>query len=159
MAETKSRDAPAAIPVKRDRDKGAFEFEKRNDESVGELVTRLVRQSSELAQKQLDLAKAEIRSAVTDLEEAAGAMAGAAILGLAGLGVTLMGIAFLLSEVMSLWLATVIVGVAALIGAYAMFAAGRAKLHAKSMKAERTRSTLERAPGAVTGDTEGHRNG
>lgn len=155
MAETRSRDAPAAKRRPRESDRSAFDFDKHDgNESIGELVTRLARQSSELAQKQVDLVKAEVRSGVTELQEAAGAMAGAAILGLAGLGVTLMGIAFLLSEAMSLWLATLIVGIATLLGAYAMFAAGRAKLHSKSIDAERTRRTLERAPEAVTGDSE-----
>jgi hypothetical protein len=154
MADTLSRDAPVADAT-RDSDRSPFRFEHREEPSVADLIKRLAHQSTELAHKQVELVKAEVGSAITQAEESAAAMAGAAVLGIAGLGVVLMGVAFLLGQAMSLWLATLIVGFATLLGAYAMFAAGRAKLHAKSITAERSRRTLERAPEAVTGHEEG----
>lgn len=131
-----------------------------SDESIPELLRRLTDQGSHLAQQQAKLVEAEVRSSVNDLKEAAGAMAGAAVVGIAGLGVLLMGLSFLLGEAMDLWLATLIVAAATLAGAYAMFAAGRKKLQSSSFDVERSRRTLERAPGAISGQNEeGRRNG
>lgn len=156
------RDLPAAA-----EGRSAFNFSAResdgtqrgSDESIPELLRRLADQGSHLAQQQAKLVEAEVRSSVNDLKEAAGAMAGAAVVGIAGLGVLLMGLSFLLGEVMELWLATLIVAVATLAGAYAMFAAGRKKLQSSSLDVERTRRTLERAPGAISGHAdEGRRD-
>lgn len=156
------RDPPAAA-----EGRSAFNFSagesdgthRGSDESIPELLRRLADQGSHLAQQQAKLVEAEVRSSVNDLKEAAGAMAGAAVVGIAGLGVLLMGLSFLLGEVMELWLATLIVAAATLAGAYAMFAAGRKKLQSSSLDAERTRRTLERAPGAISGHKDkGRRN-
>jgi hypothetical protein len=72
----------------------------------------------------------------------------------------LMGLAYLLAEAMEMWLATLIVAAATLAGAYFLFLSGRKKMQSSSMSVERTRRTLERAPGAMTGNTkEAPRNG
>jgi hypothetical protein len=129
-------------------------------ESIPDLVRQLTEQGTHLAQQQANLVQAEIRSGVTDLKEAAGAMAGAAVVGLAGLGVTLMGLAYLLAEAMELWLATLIVGLVTLAAAYAMFTAGKKKLQSGSLSVDRTRRTMERAPGAISGNqNEVHNDG
>lgn len=134
------------------RDRSAFNFEHRNDdESLPGLLRDLAHQGSHLAEQQTKLVGAEVHGAVTDLKESVAAMAGAAVVGIAGLGVLLMGIAFLLGTAMPLWVATLIVAVAALGGAYAMFAAGKKKLESKSMTMDRTRHTIERAPKAMSG--------
>ena len=148
----------------REPGRSAFEFGDRrggvNDEGIGDLLRRLADQGSELAQQQMELVQAEIRASVTDLKEAAGAMAGAAVVGLAGLGVLLMGLSFLLGEVMELWLATLIVAALTLAGAYALFVGGRKKLQSSSLSMERTRRTLERAPDSISGNTsQGRSNG
>jgi hypothetical protein len=141
--------------------RGAFGFDQsERRESIPDLVRQLTEQGTHLAQQQANLVQAEIRSGVTDLKEAAGAMAGAAVVGLAGLGVTLMGVAYLLDEAMKLWLATLIVGLVTLAAAYAMFAAGKKKLQSGSMSVDRTRRTIERAPGAISGNqNEVHNHG
>ena len=153
MVDRTDRDpAPRDAPL---RERSAFEFNQRSgDESIPELLGRLVDQGTHLAEKQAELVKAEVHSAIDDAKQAAGAMAGAAVLGIAGLGVLLMGLSFLLSEVMSLWLATLIVAASTLIGAYALYSSGQSKLRSTSMSAERSRRTLERAPHAVTGHEE-----
>lgn len=161
MAETRSRDPSASDRTAGGPEASAFAFDdgRRDDSaSVGQLLRRLAEQGTKLAQQQTELVKAELSASVTDMKEAAGAMAGAAVLGLAGLGVTLMGVAYLLAGIMPLWLATVIVGVATLIGAYALFVGGQKKLKDKSMTAERSRHTLERAPDAISGHTNQERN-
>lgn len=142
---------PGTTPA---RDRSAFDFRQQGeDESIPELLRRLADQGSHLAQQQSALIQAEVRSSVNDLKQAAGAMAGAAVLGIAGLGVLLMGVAFLLGEFMDLWLATLIVAAATLAGAYAMFAGGQSKLQSSSLSAERSRRTLERAPDAISGNS------
>ena len=143
---------PIDEPAMRSREGAAFNLrERERDESIPDLIRRLTDQGSHLAHQQAELIQAEVRSAINDMKEAVGAMAGAAVLGIAGLGVLLMGISFLLGEVMELWLATLIVAVATLAGAYAMFSGGQKKLHSSSMSAERSRRTIERAPSAITG--------
>jgi hypothetical protein len=141
--------------------RGAFGFDQsERREGIPDLVRQLTEQGTRVAQQQANLVQAEIRSGVTDLKEAAGAMAGAAVVGLAGLGVTLMGVAYLLAEAMELWLATLIVGLVTLAAAYAMFAAGKKKLQSGSLSVDRTRRTIERAPGAISGNqNEVHNHG
>jgi hypothetical protein len=142
-------------------DRSAFRFQPRHgDESIPELLRQLTEQGSHLAQQQAELVRAEVSASVNDLKQAVGAMAGAAVVGIAGLGVLLMGLAYLLAEAMEMWLATLIVAAATLAGAYFLFLSGRKKMQSSSMSVERTRRTLERAPGAMTGNTkEAPRNG
>ena len=139
--------------------RSAFGFDRsERREDIPGLLRQLTEQGSHLAQQHANLIQAEIRWGVHDIKAAAGAMAGAAVVGLAGFGVFLMGIAYLLDEVMHLWLATLIVGVAALGIAYAMFAAGKKKLQSGSLNVDRTRRTLERAPEAISGNRERMQN-
>ena len=162
-----TRDPASADPPTRrppgetGRERSAFDFrEREGDESIAGLLRRLTDQGTHLAQQQAHLIQAEVRSSVNDLKEAIGAMAGAAVLGIAGLGVLLMGLSFLLGEVMELWLATLIVAAATLAGAYAMFLGGRKKMQSSSLSADRSRRTIERAPGAISGhDNEVRNNG
>lgn len=135
-------------------DGSAFRFEQqRSDEGIGDLVRRLADQGAQLAQQQTALVGAEIREAIDDLKKSVAAFAGAAVVGIAGLGVFLMGVAFLLAEAMELWLATLLVALATLGGALALFVAGRNKLQSDSISVERSRRTLERTPDALGGDT------
>ena len=161
MSDTRSRDADMRDAMEGRRDiheaermqgRGAFEFsERERDESIPDLIRRLAGQGGDLARQQAELVGAEVRSGISDLKMAAGAMAGAAVVGLAGLGVLLMGVAFLLGEVMDLWLATLIVAAVTLAGAYAMLLSGQKKLQSSSLSVDRSRRTMERAPGAISG--------
>lgn len=136
--------------------RNAFGFDQaERKESIPDLVRQLTEQGSHLAQQQVSLVQAEVRDSINGLKVGAGAMAGAAVVGIAGLGVLLMGLAFLLDEVMQLWLATLIVAAATLAVAYAMFASGKKKIQSNSMSVERTRRTIERAPSAIAGQQEG----
>jgi len=162
MSDIRERDpvADRTRPKVVVKEKSAFSFDEApRDESIGDLLRRLAHQGAHLAEKQTELVRAELRSSIEDMKHAAGAMAGAAVLGMAGLGVTLMGVAFLLAEVVGLWPATLIVGLAALLGAYAMFASAKEKLQSQSMSIERTRDTIERAPRAMSGQEEERLNG
>ena len=67
-------------------------------ENVVDLLRQLANQGSHLAEQQLSLIKVEIRQATTDIKAAVGGMVGAAVVGIAGLGVTLMALGYLLGD-------------------------------------------------------------
>lgn len=157
MARDTRREPERAAPA--DAERSAFQFNERHREGLPELLHELADDGGHLAQQQMRLMQAEVRSAITDIEESIAAMAGAGVVGIAALGVLLMSASFLLGSAMPLWLGTLIVGVVALGIAYAMFAAGKSKLRSKSMTMDRTRRTIERAPEAMTGSNSEVRHG
>ena len=122
-------------------------------DNIVDLVGQLASQGSHLAEQQLSLVKAEIREATTDIKTAVGSMVGAAVVGIAGLGVVLMGLAYLLGDVIdNIGLATLIVGVATLLVAYLMYHAGAKKMSSAHLAPERSQRTLERTPDIARGD-------
>ena len=122
-------------------------------DNVVDLLKQLAGQGSHLAEQQLALIKAEIRESTNELKAAVGAMAGAAVVGLAGLGVTLMGVAYLLGDAIEdMGIATLIVGLVTLGIAYALYSGGSKKMRATHLAPDRTQRTLERTPDAVRGD-------
>jgi hypothetical protein len=122
-------------------------------DNVVDLLKQLAGQGSHLAEQQLALIKAEIRESTTELKAAVGAMAGAAVVALAGLGVFLMGIAYLIGDAIdSIPWGTVIVGAATLALAYVLYRSGASKMNNAHLTPERTQRTLERTPDAVRGD-------
>lgn len=123
-----------------------------DDASVIDLVKQLTDQGTHLAQQQGALIQTEVQSSIDDLKLAIGGMAGAAVVGIAGLGVILMAVAYLLATAMELWLATMIVGVATLVVAYMLYKAGAKKMSAAELTPNRTTRTLKRTPDAATGN-------
>lgn len=122
-------------------------------DNVVDLVKQLAGQGAHLAEQQMALVKAEIRESTQELKTAIGAMAGAAVVGLAGLGVLLMGIAYLLGGLIdNVGLATLIVGLATLGLAYVLYRSGASKMSAANLSPHRTQRTLQRTPDAVRGD-------
>lgn len=123
-----------------------------NGGNIVDLVGKLTRQGAHLAQEQVALMQAEMREAVTDLKAAAAAYAGAAVVGLAGLGVTLMGLGYLLGEAIdNMPLGVLIVGIISLILAAILYSMASSKTKAANLKPERTIRTLEDTPDIVTG--------
>ncbi|MES2492122.1 MAG: phage holin family protein [Pseudomonadota bacterium] len=122
-------------------------------DNISDLIRQLTNQGSHLAEQQLNLVKAEVRESVGEVKTAVGSMAGAAVVGIAGLGVTLMGLAYLLGDAIdNTPLATLIVGIATLALAYALYSAGRSKMSAAHLTPDRTVRTLERTPEAARGN-------
>jgi uncharacterized membrane protein YqjE len=122
-------------------------------DNVVDLLKQLAGQGSQLAEQQLALIKAEIRESTAELKAAIGAMAGAAVVGLAGLFVLLMGIAYLLGDsIHNVGLGTIIVGIATLALAYVLYRSGASKMSATKLAPDRTQRTLQRTPDAVRGD-------
>ncbi|EQB10449.1 hypothetical protein L288_03980 [Sphingobium quisquiliarum P25] len=123
------------------------------DDNIVSLMRDLANQGSHLAEQQLALFKAEVRESATSVKAAVGAMAGAAVVGIAGLGVLLMGLAYLLADVIDhLGLATLIVGLVTLVAAYILYKGAAAKLRASELAPERSQHSLERTPAALRGD-------
>ncbi|HVM36817.1 MAG TPA: phage holin family protein [Sphingomicrobium sp.] len=122
-------------------------------DNVVDLLKQLAGQGSHLAEQQLALIKAEIRESTAELKAAVGAMAGAAVVGLAGLGVLLMGVAYLIADAIdNLGLATLLVGLATLGVAFLLYNAGAKKMSSARLSPDRTQRTLQRTPDAVRGD-------
>jgi hypothetical protein len=122
-------------------------------DNIVDLLKQLAGQGTHLAEQQLSLVKAEIREATSDVKTAVGAMAGAAVVGIAGLGVVLMGLAYLLGDVIdNLGLGTLIVGLATLALAYVLYRSGAAKMSSAHLAPDRTQRTLQRTPDAARGN-------
>lgn len=124
-----------------------------DDHNIVDLVGRLTQQGAHLAREQISLMQAEVREATNDIKEAVGAIAAAAVFGIAGLGVLLMGIAYLVGDALdNLALGTILVGVATLVLALILYAGARKKVGSTHLKPDRSIDTLADTPAAVTGD-------
>ncbi len=94
-----------------------------------------------------------MRESAADVKTAVGGLVGAAVVGIAGLGVLLMGLAYLLADAIdNLGLATLIVGGATLVLAYILYRGAANKMSATDLAPDRTQRTLQRTPDAVRGD-------
>lgn len=123
------------------------------DQDIASLLRQLMGQGSHLAEQQIALLKAEVRDSTTSIKAAIGAIAGAAVVGIAGLGVLLMGLAYLLADAIDhLAFATLIVGVVTLIIAFILYRSAVNRMTATDLTPERTQQTLERTPAALRGD-------
>ena len=123
------------------------------EDNIVDLVRQLAGQGSHLAEQQLALVKAEIREATTDLKTAMASIVGAAVVGIAGLGVVLMGLAYLLGQAIdNVGIATLIVGLVTVGLAYVLYHAGAKKMSTTELAPERTQRTLERTPDIARGD-------
>lgn len=122
-------------------------------DNIVDLLRQLTRQGSHLAEQQLALVQAEVRESAGDVKTAVGELLGAAVVGIAGLGVLLMGIAYLIGDAIdNLAWGTLIVGVVTVLIAYVLYSAAKKKMDATNLAPDRTRRTLERTPDAVRGD-------
>jgi hypothetical protein len=123
------------------------------DHNVVDLVGRLTQQGAHLAKEQVSLMQAEVREATQEIKAAIGAIAGAVVFGVAGLGVLLMGIAYFVGQaVNNLALGTVITGAATLAIAGILYATGKSKASSSNLKPQRTVDTITDTPAEVTGN-------
>ena len=123
------------------------------DPNIVDLVGRLTQQGAHLAREQVNLMQAEVREAAQDLKAAIAAMAVAAVVGIAGLGVFLMGIAYFVADALdSLALGTTVVGAATLLIALILYMSGRKKVGSAHLVPERSIETIQDTPAVATGD-------
>lgn len=100
--------------------------------SISELLQQLTRQSTELAQKEIELAKAEMTLKGKRLGLGAGAFSGAGLLALFALGAATAAAILALATAVAGWLAALIVAVAYLAIAGVLALLGRSKVKAAS---------------------------
>ncbi len=123
------------------------------DHNIVDLVGRLTQQGAHLARAQVSLMQAEVREAAQDVKTAVGAMAAAAVVGVAGLGVLLMGIAYYVGDALDdVPLGTTLTGIATLVIALILYASGRKKIAAANIRPDRSIETIADTPAAATGD-------
>lgn len=121
--------------------------------NIVDLVGRLTQQGAHLAREQVKLMQAEVREATHDIKVAVSALAMAAVFGIAGLGVLLMGIAYFVGDALdNIALGTTIVGAATLVVALILYAGARKKVDATNLKPDRSIDTIADTPAAATGD-------
>ena len=90
-------------------------------ESISELMKQLTEQSTRLARKEVELAKAELSAKGQRLGIGAGAFGGAGLVAVLALGALIAAVILLLATAMTAWLAALIVavvlfGIAAVLG-------------------------------------------
>jgi hypothetical protein len=93
--------------------------------SIGALIRQLTREVPELFTKELALAKAELQQSLSTLKAGVAAVAGAAVVLLAGLIILLMAAVYGLATMMQLWLAALIVGGVTLVIGFIMLQSGK----------------------------------
>lgn len=122
------------------------------DNNIVDLLGKLTGQGAHLAQEQMALMKAEVRESASDVKTAVGAYAGAAVLAIAGLGVTLMALGWLLGAAIENGpLGVLIVGVVTLIIAAVLYSSAKSKTASANLTPDRTIRTVQDTPDAVTG--------
>lgn len=118
-----------------------------DDPSFVALLRQLAREVPELFSKELALAKAEFQQSFTTLKTGIAAVAGGAIVVLAGLIILLMAAVYGLATMMQPWLAALIVGAVTLIIGFIMLQSGKKQF-------EPSHFTPDRALNAVHQDKE-----
>lgn len=118
------------------------------DKSLSELVKQLTDQSSELARKEVELAKAELAAKGKQVGIGAGAFGGAGLFGLYAFGALTAALILLLADAVDSWLAAAIVA-----AAYAAIA-GVLALVGRSRVQEATPPVPERAIESTKEDIE-----
>jgi hypothetical protein len=111
--------------------------------SIGDLLGDLGRQTGTLVRKEIDLAKVEVTSSVGRMSKGAATAGIGGALAYAGLIVTLLAIAFLLAETMPTWLATLIVGVIALVVGGLIAMSGVNRIKSTDMAPKQTAETVK----------------
>lgn len=122
-----------------------------SEQSLGELVSRLSGDMSQLFRQEVALAKAETKEEAQRAGMGAGMLAGAGVLAFIVLLLLSLAAARALAEVMDIGWAYLIVAVVWAIVAGTLAAAGRSKLRQVNPKPERTAETLREIPDALKG--------
>jgi hypothetical protein len=110
-----------------------------DDPNIIDLVSHLTQQGAHLAKEQVCLMQAEVRVAADDIKSAVAALAAGVVFGVAGLGVLLMGIAYLVGDALeNLALGTIFTGAATLVVAGILYASGKNKVSTTNLTPDRT---------------------
>lgn len=116
---------------------------RQDDATIGGLLRQLTREVPELFTKELALAKAEMQQSLTTLKAGIAAVAGGAIVLLAGFIILLMAAVYGLGNVMQLWLAALIVGGITVIGGFIMLQSGKKQFEPSHFTPDRTLHAMQ----------------
>jgi Putative Actinobacterial Holin-X, holin superfamily III len=108
---------------------------------TGYLLGDLVRQVKTLAQREVELAKAEMRSMIRSQAQRMASFLAAALCGFLGLGLIAAALVLLLAKVMPVWVSALVVGALVLGVAFALGSSAKAKRIHKPL--ERTKQRLK----------------
>ncbi len=115
------------------------------ERSVTELMADLARESSDLVQKEIELAKLEALDKLNDVKKGLGAIAAAGLIAFAGLLLLLHAAAMALDLViLRPWLSYTIVGGSALLLGLIALLVGRSQVSAVNLKPDRSMESLRR---------------
>lgn len=121
--------------------------------SLGQLVSDVSADLSQIVRGELELAKAEIKQDVSHAGKGAGMFAGAAVLGLYGLGLLFLGLAGVIAIWLSWWAGLLIVAGVLFVVAVILALVGRSAMKHVKGKPERTidqaQQTVESLKGAA----------
>lgn len=119
----------------------------KSDKSLATLLSDLSRETVDLIQKEIALAKAEMSQKVASAQTAVVSMAAGGAVAFAGLILLLIGVAnivaMILPENLAPWLAPLLVGLVVALVGYGMIKGGKSKLDAESLKPQRTIDSLQ----------------
>ncbi len=112
-------------------------------ESLGTIVTGIVKDLQDVVRGEVQLAKAELKEDVSSLGKGAAMIAAGAFLALVGFMFVMLGVTYLLHKSLSMWLSAGIVGVVLLIIGIIAAMAGKNALSAANLKPEQTIDSLK----------------
>ena len=122
---------------------------RQDDASIGGLLRQLTREVPELFTKELALAKAELQQSLTTLKAGIAAVAGGAIVLLAGFIIFLMAAVYGLGTMMQMWLAALIVGGITLIIGFIMLQSGKKQFEPSHFTPDRTLHAMQQDKDAL----------
>lgn len=102
--------------------------DRREEESIGELVAATARDIGELMRKEVELAKTELREEAAATAKAGALLAVGGLVGYLALLIVLLGIAWALGEVIPLWVSLLLVGIVAGVVAAVLVNTGKKRL-------------------------------
>jgi uncharacterized membrane protein YqjE len=114
-----------------------------DQESVGSLISGLIKDLQELVRGEVQLAKTELRDDAITAGRALGSIAAGAFIGLTGFIFLMLGVTYLINKELEMWISAAIVGAVLAIVAAVLVSVGRKRLSASNLKPEQTIETLK----------------
>src|SRR5215213_10080979 len=114
-----------------------------DQESVGSLISGLIKDLQELVRGEIQLAKTELRDDAMTAGSALGSIAAGALVGVTGFIFLMLGVTYLLNKELEMWQSAAIVGAVLAIIAAVLFMMGRKQLSAATLKPDRTIDSLK----------------
>lgn len=118
-------------------------MQSRDERSLGELFSELARETSTLVRQEVTLAKTEVSDKASRAGKHIGILAAGGALAYAGLLAILAAVIVLLNMVMPLWVAALLVGLAAVVVGYLLVRRGLDALKREDFAPRETIETLK----------------